>query len=143
MDEREQAREALEQIAATRRTTAHRAASPKGYYAVAGIGVGLVIVGIGLDGWVRWVLYAVGLVTVLLAMRWYTKHTGVVAWATFREPGAWRAFVMMGVSFAGIAVASFGSLWWAAGAAVVTVLTWAVMGPAWDRAWVRSIEEQP
>lgn len=142
MDERDEARDALEQIAATRRTTAHRVASPRGYYAVAGTGVALVILGLGLDGWVRWALYAAGLVTVFGAMSWYTKHTGVVTWATFREPGAWRAFLMIGVSVVGVAVATFGIVS-AAVAAVVTALTWAIVGPAWDAAWVRSIEEQP
>ncbi|MFS0884265.1 hypothetical protein [Aeromicrobium sp. 179-A 4D2 NHS] len=142
MDERDEARDALEQIAATRRTTAHRVASPRGYYAVAGTGVALVILGLGLDGWVRWALYAAGLVTVFGAMSWYTKHTGVVTWATFREPGAWRAFLMIGVSVVGVAVATFGIVY-AAVAAVVTALTWAIVGPAWDAAWVRSIEEQP
>ena len=142
MDERDEAREALEQIAATRRTTAHRVASPKGYYAVAGAGMAVVILWIGLDGWVRWVVYVVGFVTVLGAMRWYTQHTGVVTWATFREPGAWRAFLMMGVSVVGVAAATFGPAW-AAGGALATFATWALVGPAWDAAWVRSIEDQP
>lgn len=142
MDERDEAREALEQIAATRRTTAHRVASPKGYYAVAGAGMAAVILGIGLDGWVRWVLYAVGLVTVFGAMQWYTKHTGVVTWATLREPGAWRAWLMMAVAIVGVAVAVLGP-WPALAAAVATAVSWAVLGPAWDAAWVRSIEDQP
>lgn len=142
MNERDEAREALEQIAATRRTTAHRVASPKGYYAVAGTGMGLVILGLGLDGWVRWALYVAGLVTVFGAMQWYSKHTGVVTWATLREPGAWRAWVMIAVSLVGLGVAGFG-VTAAVVAAVVTVLTWATLGPAWDAAWVRSIEDQP
>ena len=142
MTERDEAREALEQIAATRRETAHRAASPKGYYAVAGIGMGLVILGLGLDGPVRWVLYVVGLATALGAMSWYTKHTGIVTFATLREPGAWRAWLMIGVSLVALAVAWTGPVVAALGA-VVTALTWAVLGPAWDAAWVRSIEEQP
>ncbi len=142
MTERDEAREALEQIAATRRTTAHRVASPKGYYAVAGVGMGMVTLGLGLEGWVRWALYAVGLVTVLGAMQWYSKHTGVVTWATLREPGAWRAWLMIAVSIAGLAVALFGAVP-AAIAAVVTALSWAVLGPAWDADWVRSIEDQP
>ncbi|MBA4609519.1 hypothetical protein H1W00_13615 [Aeromicrobium sp. Marseille-Q0843] len=142
MTERDEAREALEQIAATRRETAHRAASPKGYYAVAGVGMGLVILGLGLDGPVRWVLYVVGLATALGAMSWYTKHTGIVTFATLREPGAWRAWLMIGVSLVALAVAWTGPVVAAVGA-VVTALTWAVLGPAWDVAWVRSIEEQP
>lgn len=142
MDERDEARKALEDIAVTRRTTAHRVASPKGYYAVSGFGMGLVILGLGLDGWVRWVLYAAGLVTVFGAMQWYSKHTGVVTWATLREPGAWRAWLMIAISLIGLAVASF-SVTAAVVAAVVTPLSWAVLGPAWDAAWVRSIEEQP
>jgi hypothetical protein len=142
MDERDQAREALEQIAATRRATAHRAASPKGYYAVAGTGMGLVILGIGLDGVTRWVLYVVGLLVVLGAMRWYTRHTGVVTWANLRERGAWQAWLMIVVSVVGLVVASIGSEVVAAGAAVVTALTWAVLGPRWDADWVRSIEDQ-
>lgn len=142
MDERDAAREALEQIAVTRRTTAHRVASPKGYYAVAGVGVGLVTLGLGLDGWVRWVLYVAGLVTVLGAMQWYSKHTGVVTWATLREPGAWRAWLMIAVSIAGLAAATFGPLP-AVVAGVVTASSWAVLGPAWDADWVRSIEGQP
>ncbi|WP_286929857.1 MULTISPECIES: hypothetical protein [Aeromicrobium] len=142
MTERDEAREALEQIAATRRETARRAASPKGYYAVAGVGMGLVILGLGLDGPVRWVLYVVGLATALGAMSWYTKHTGIVTFATLREPGAWRAWLMIGVSLVALAVAWTGPVVAAVGA-VVTALTWAVLGPAWDAAWVRSIEEQP
>ena len=142
MDERDAAREALEQIAVTRRTTAHRVASPKGYYAVAGVGVGLVTLGLGLDGWVRWVLYVAGLATVLGAMQWYSKHTGVVTWATLREPGAWRAWLMIAVSIAGLAAATFGPLP-AVVAGVVTASSWAVLGPAWDADWVRSIEGQP
>ncbi|MTB88974.1 hypothetical protein H9L21_11625 [Aeromicrobium senzhongii] len=142
MDERDQAREALEQIAATRRTTAQRVASPKGYYAVAGSGAALVIVGLGLDGWVRWALYAVGLLTVFGAMQWYTRHTGAVAWATLREPGAWRAWLMAGISFVAMGVAFFGPVPAVIGA-VVTAASWAVLGPAWDADWVRSIEEQP
>ncbi|GAA3545002.1 hypothetical protein AFL01nite_16010 [Aeromicrobium flavum] len=142
MDERDEAREALEQIAATRRETARRSASPKGYYAVAGTGMGLVILGLGLDGPVRWVLYAAGLAVVFGAMTWYTKHTGVVTWANLREPGAWRAWLMIAVSLVGLAVASAGP-WVAAGAGAVTALTWAVLGPRWDADWVRSIEEQP
>lgn len=142
MTERDEAREALEQIAATRRETAHRAASPKGYYAVAGVGMGLVILGLGLDGPMRWVLYVVGLATTLGAMSWYTKHTGIVTFATLREPGAWRAWLMIGLSLVALAVAWTGPVVAALGA-VVTALTWAVLGPAWDAAWVRSIEEQP
>ena len=142
MTERDEAREALEQIAATRRETAHRAASPKGYYAVAGVGMGLVILGLGLEGPVRWVLYFVGLATALGAMSWYTKHTGIVTFATLREPGAWRAWLMIGVSLAALAVAWTGPVVAALGAAV-TALTWAVLGPKWDAVWVRSIEEQP
>lgn len=142
MDERDAAREALEQIAVTRRTTAHRVASPKGYYAVAGVGVGLVTLGLGLDGWVRWALYVAGLATVLGAMQWYTRRTGVVTWATLREPGAWRAWLMIAVSIAGLAAAAFGPLP-AVVAGVVTASSWAVLGPAWDADWVRSIEGQP
>ncbi|MCD9154724.1 hypothetical protein [Aeromicrobium duanguangcaii] len=142
MDERDEAREALEQIAATRRTTAHRVASPKGYYALAGAGVGLVILGLGLDGWARWVLYGTGLLIVFGAMQWYTRHTGAVAWATLREPGAWRAWLMAGISFVSMGVAFFGPLP-ATVAAVVTAASWAVLGPAWDADWVRSIEKQP
>lgn len=142
MDKRDEAREALDQIAATRRSTAHRVASPQGYYAVAGAGVALVTLGLGLDGWVRWALYVAGLATVLGAMQWYSKHTGVVTWATLREPGAWRAWLMIVISIAGLAVASFGSIP-AAIAAVVTAMSWAVLGPAWDADWVRSIEGQP
>lgn len=142
MDERDEARDALEQIAATRRTTAHRVASPRGYYAVAGAGMALVIVGIGLDGWVRWALYAAGLATVVGAMSWYSKHTGVVTWATLREPGAWRAWLMVAVAIVGLGLALFGP-WPAVVGAAATVLAWAVLGPAWDADWVRSIEEQP
>ncbi|SKB08795.1 hypothetical protein [Aeromicrobium choanae] len=142
MTERDEAREALEQIAATRRETAHRAASPKGYYAVAGAGMGLVILGLGLDGPVRWVLYAVGLATTFGAMNWYTKHTGIVTFATLREPGAWRAWLMIGVSLVALAVSWTGPVVAAVGA-VVTALAWAALGPKWDAAWVRSIEEQP
>ncbi len=143
MNERDEAREALESIAATRRTAAHRAASPKGYYAMAGLGIGVVMLGLGLDnGPLRWALYAVGLATTFGAMVWYSRHTGVVAWATLRERGAWRAWLMMLVSFAGIGVAMLG-MPAAAIAAAVTVVTWSVLGPAWDADWVRSIEGQP
>ena len=141
MDERDEAREALGRIEDTRRATARRAASPKGYYAVAGAGMGLVTLGIGLDGWTRWILYFVGLACAYGAMVWYTKHTGVVTWATLREPGAWRAWLMIAVSLVGLAVAILGAAP-AAIAAGVTVLTWSVLGPAWDAAWVRSLEGQ-
>ncbi|MFO6452992.1 MULTISPECIES: hypothetical protein [unclassified Aeromicrobium] len=142
MTERDEAREALEQIAATRRETAHRAASPRGYYAVAGFGMGLVILGLGLDGWVRWVLYVIGLATAFGAMTWYTKHTGIVTFATLREPGAWRAWLMVAVSLVSLGLAFLGPVV-AAVAALVTTATWAVLGPRWDADWVRSIEEQP
>jgi hypothetical protein len=142
MDERDAAREALEQIAATRRTTAHRAASPKGYYTVAGAGMGLMILGTGLGSWMHWALYVAGLACVLAAMQWYSKHTGIVTWATLREPGAWRAWAMIAIGLAGLLVAFAGPIP-AAIAALVTVATWSVLGPAWDAAWVRSIEEQP
>lgn len=143
MDERDEAREALEDIARTRRDTARAAASPKGYYFAAGSGIALVILGLGLEGTARWVFYAFGLLTTLSAMRWYTKHTGVVTWATFREPGAWRAWVIVAVSLAGIVVASTLDAVAALVAAVVTLTAWSVLGPSWDEAWVRSIQDQP
>ncbi len=142
MSEEDEAREALEQIAATRRSTAHRAASPKGYYALAGFGMSLMTIGIGIEGSVRWTFYVLGLLTMFGALQWYSKHTGIVTWATLREPGAWRAWVIVVVSIAGVAVALFGTVP-AICAAVVTWTTWAVLGPSWDAAWVRSIEEQP
>jgi len=59
-----------------------------------------------------------------------------------REPGAWRAWLMIAVSIAGLAAAAFGPLP-AVVAGVVTASSWAVLGPAWDADWVRSIEGQP
>lgn len=143
MDERDEAREALENIARTRRDTARAAASPKGYYFAAGSGIALVILGLGLEGTARWVFYAFGLLTTLSAMRWYTKHTGVVTWATFRERGAWRVWVIVAVSLGGIVVATTLGTAAALVAAVATLAAWSGLGPSWDEAWVRSIQDQP
>lgn len=142
MDQNE-AREALEQIAATRRNTAEHAASPKGYYAVAGFGMALVTVGLGVDGGMRWALYAIGLITMIMAMRWYSERTGIVAWATLREPGAWRAWIMAAVALVGVGVALALGLGAAIGAALVTWVVWSVVGPRWDAVWRRSLEAQP
>lgn len=143
MSEQDEAREALRRIDATRHQTAHRAASPKGYYSVVGMGMSLVILGLGLDGWVRWVLYGVGILIALGGMQWYTKHTGVVAWATLREPGAWRVWIMIAVALLSLAVATLGPVVVAAVAAAATFVVWSILGPAWDADWVRSIERQP
>lgn len=142
MTEREAAREALDQIAAARRATAERAASPRGYYTMAGAGMGVVMIGLASEGWLRWVLYALGLLTVLGALTWYSQHTGIVAWATLREPGSWRAWLMIAVALAGLGVSWLGLLA-ATIAAVVTVVGWSILGPRWDADWVRSLEEQP
>lgn len=142
MNEHDEAREALDQIAATRRETANQAASPKGYYTLAGFGMALMIVGIGIDGSVRWTFYVLGLLTMLGAMQWYSKHTGIVTWATLRERGAWRAWVIIAVSLVGVFVALLGQIP-AVCAAIVTWVVWTFVGPKWDAAWVRSIEEQP
>lgn len=142
MSEQDEAREALESIAATRRETADRAASPSGYYALAGFGMAVVTVGIGLEDAWRWGLYALGLAIVLGAMVWYSRHTGIVTFATLREPGAWRAWSMIVVSIVGLLVAALFGVVPAIVAAVVTFACWSILGPTWDADWQRSLEQQ-
>ena len=143
MSERDEARAALEAIGRVRRDTAHRAASPTGYYAVAGFGAGCLTIGVGADGPWRWVLYVVGLMILLGAMSWYSRHTGIVTFATLRESGAWRAWIMIAVMLVGVIVAATSGLVPAVVGALVTFACWALLGPAWDAAWQRSLERQP
>ena len=80
----------------------------------------------------------------LLAVRGYVKHTGTWAVATLREPGAWRAWLMIGIMLTGMAVAiAAHDLLVSAGAAIVIVATCALLGPSWDRSWVHNLERQP
>lgn len=142
MTDQDEARRALEMIEETRRDTARNAASPRGYYALVGAGVAAMIVGIADDGVLRWVLYAVGLAAILGGILWYRNRTGTMTFATFRERGAWLAGLLFALSVAGAVVALLGPIA-AVIAAVLVWIGWVVIGPRWDAAWVRSIEEQP
>ena len=141
MTDRNDARRALESIAQTRRETARSAASPRGDYVLVGLGVATIIAGVPGGGMLRWSLYAAGLACILIAMAWYRRHTRTMTLATFREPGAWMAWLLIGISTTGAIVALLGNLQ-AIIAAAATGVAWAIIGPRWDAAWVRSIEEQ-
>lgn len=138
-----QAREALESIDSTRRATARSAASPHGYYALVGFGEGLLIASVAGGHSIRYLGFAVGIGMVLGGMWWYTKHTGVVTWANLSKPFAWPAWIMVAVALGALIIAvTFAQPWGIIGG-LVTFITWAVLGPIFDRAWVRSNEKQP
>ncbi len=139
------ARAALDEAASARAAMAGRAASPAGYYLVLGVASALVMVGLSARGqWWGIALIVAAALLLALDMWWYTRHTGIVALATLREPGAWAAWSMIGTIVLGVAVsAGVGDLWVSMGCGVVTLLVTGVVGPIWDRAWVRSVARQP
>ncbi len=144
MDKRDEAQAALTSIEHARGELAQRAASPRGYYAVVGAGAALMVFGCGLDGWLSWVLIAFGAGVEASGLSWYVRSTGVVAFATLREQGAWRAWLMIAVLVAAlVASLALDSLLAAAVGALAVFVAFAVLGPQWDRAWVRSIRAQP
>src|SRR3954452_19944916 len=77
---------------------ASRAASPRGYYLVLGIAAGLLCLGGSLLHDQRWLgagLVVLAGVLLVADMAWYTRSTGMVAMASLRDPGAWRAWLMI------------------------------------------------
>lgn len=139
----DEAREALESIDDVRRRTAHSAASPRGYYALVGVGEGLMIAALGGGHSIRHAALALGLGLIFAGMVWYTRSTGTMTWARIWEPWAWLAWVMVGVAIVAVVVAVTVGQPWAIVSGLATAVVWAILGPIFDRRWVHSIEEQP
>lgn len=144
MVERDEAQVALDSIARTRQDAARSAASPWWYYPVIGGAMGLMAISYGIEASWGKALWAAGIVVVVAAMWGYSEHTGSATWATLREPGAWRAWLMIAALLAGVFGAmALQDLLLNAIIAGGMVAVCAVLGPRWDADWVRSLEEQP
>ena len=139
----EEAREALQSIADIRRETAQSAASPRGFYALEGVLEGLLIAAVGIEHSIRFLIFCLGMSLVFAGMRWYITSTGSMTCAHIWEPWAWRAWLMVGIALVALIFAS--TLGQAASivGGIVTAISWAIIGPFFDRSWVRRIEEQP
>ncbi len=133
---------ALDMVHEAHRTVAARAASPRGYYVLVGAALALLVGSLPVQNSLRWAFVAAALALAVGAISWYRRHTGVAAYATFRERGVWRVWALIGVLLVGGAAAALtGSYLVSIPAALVVWGVCAWLGPAWDADMVRSLEQ--
>ena len=137
------AAEALRSIDTTRGEVMKRVGSPPGYYFQLGVAMALITASqpFGTAVKVPAVIIAVGLMA--WAIRSYSTHTGSLTMATLREPGAWMAWLMMLVIIGGVAAALLTEdVIVSVVAAAIILAVVPTVGPRWDAAWVRSLEDK-
>lgn len=137
------ANEALQSIHATRGEVMKRVGSPPGYYLKLAIAVALIAASQPFGNSVKVPATIVALGLLAWAIRSYSTHTGSLTFATLREPGAWMAWLMMLVIIGGIAAAMLTrDVLVSTVAAVAALAVVPTLGPRWDAAWVRSLEDK-
>lgn len=136
----DEAARALDAIACTRREVARRAGSPAHYYTKLAVATALITGAQPFGTAIEGAAALVGVALILWAVRSYSEHTGNWTMATLREPGAWMAWLIIGVMVAAMTAAMFTSnlVVSLVGAAAILLIV-PVFGPKWDAAWVRSL----
>lgn len=137
-----EARDALEQIAVTRREVAARSQAPRGYYAAIGFVQALFIVSFSVAVPWNFLLLVPGLVILGLTVGWYRGTVGTWSMANLRGRGSWVFWLMVAVTVAGVAVTiAAPSVLMAIVAGAVVFATYTVLGPVWDRVYQRQVSE--
>ncbi len=135
-----EAREALAQIADTKQQIADRSAAPKFYYAAIGLVQWLFILAITLPMPWSVPLIALGLAGLGATVAWYQRVSGTWAWGDIRGIGSWLFWVMVAITIVAVVCA----MTWNTPvvgliAGGVVFLTYAFVGPFWDRAYQRQL----
>ncbi|MFC6152789.1 hypothetical protein [Nocardioides yefusunii] len=136
---------ALAAISSTRADVADRIGSPPHYYTKLGVAMAL-IVGAQADA-VPTALSITAVVAACALLGWavrsYIDRTGNWTMATLREPGAWKAWLMLAVMLVSLVAATVthnGVVCVIGAVASFGVCTF--LGPRWDAAWVASKKRQ-
>lgn len=135
-----EAARALGSIDTTRHQVAARVGSPPHYYTKLGASMAVICLAQPLATPAKLVLTVVAFALLLWAIRSYSAATGTWTMATLREPGAWMAWLMIGVMLAAVTASMAVQTWVACiPAAVAALAVTSYLGPRWDAAWVRSL----
>ena len=142
MDPRE-AQAALDQVTETKRAMAEKSSAPRGYHALLGLALAVLVVGVSAP--LPWIIIgdAAGLVLLGVAARWYRSAVGTWAWAVPRGKGSW-AYWIFALAALGCVVASAlaKSLPLGIALGVVVLVATAFLGPLWDRAYIAQARDR-
>lgn len=137
-----EAREALAQIAQTRTHVSVRVKAPKGYYAVVGFLQALYLTSITLDRPWSFVLLIPGLAALGLVVGWYRNSVGAWGWADVKGEGAGIFWLMVAITVVAFGVVlALRTVPVGLGCGAVVFITYAVLGPIWDRAYQRQVAQ--
>ncbi len=139
----ETALDALNEIAGTKRQVGERSKAPTGYYALLGFAVGLDIFAISQPlPWIFiWLLPAFALLGFSVA--WYRDQVGTWSRGKLNDPSSWSFWLMAVVAAVAILVAAMVHTTTAGlVAGAIAFVSWAILGPIWDRAYQRQVSER-
>ncbi|MFZ1382219.1 MAG: hypothetical protein WAS54_05440 [Scrofimicrobium sp.] len=143
--------DALEQISDTKLRVSERSNAPKGYYTALGLGIAgsVAVVGLPLPWNLVPLVIAIGIYVVTI--NWYIRTVGMWTWGDVRgvQPWAfWALATVVAVALTVVVVFSiqasesgdYGTSYVVtATCAVVAFLAVSVLGPIWERAFVRQV----